>query len=278
MIKTSSPNTNDVTSPLKILIMGAPGARKTTLGLQFPNVHVLDCDRNMDGPLRFLRSGFKDPNLRVDIAAPAANLSFIYNPIRFNDDGSPRPIWECYDEVLDECKRMANDSKKQYANVKTLFLDSLSHVNEFIIRKVMKMKGSDMAFQTNWWTEFKSYAYSLLVANLEGTNKTILCSAHEIKLVEADKDKITQQRVLGYEPFFQGKVGDTIGAFFTDVWRLEGRPAAGGRVETILQTTRTNYCDTLKNSLGMPAEIIIDNGTNNYIGYKAIEPYLKGRI
>jgi hypothetical protein len=274
-LKTSTPENDFPPSPIKILIMGAPGARKTTLLLEFPGVHVLDCDRNLDGPKRFIRHGYQDPASGANVAPPNAALVFGYEPIRY-DNGEQRDIADCYDAVIDECNRIASD-RQAYNGVRCVGVDSLSHINEFILRKVMKMKGSTINFQTQWWTEFKSLAYQLLVSKLEKTGLPIICTAHEIKLVEADKDKITQQRVLGYEPFFQGKVGDTIGAFFTDVWRMEIRPSSAGRVDTILQTTRTNMCDYLKNSLGMPAEVKIDDGWK-HLGYSAIESYLKGRI
>ena len=78
--------------------------------------------------------------------------------------------------------------------------------------------------------------------------------------------------VEAYEPFFQGKVGEMIGAFFTDVWRLDIRPAPGNRTETILQADKTPRCTMLKNSLGLPPELDITKG------FIVLEPFLKGRV
>lgn len=245
---------------MKILLIGPPGSRKTTLGLQFPDVHVLDCDQNLDGPEHYLRS-IKHP------------LSYTYDSIRYDDDGKPVEIEECYNRVVDKLKLFTIDPT--YQKRRTVFLDSLSHVNEFIIRHVLKLqnkKSKSYEMEARDWSPFKSFAYILLVARLEETGKTVLCSCHEIKLVEPDKTNIMTQTVIGYEPFFQGKVGDTIGAFFTDVWRMEVRPGPGGTTETWLQTVKAPKCEVLKNSLGLPGELNITKG------FSVLEPYLKGRI
>src|SRR5437667_7387442 len=89
-MKTSSPQTPKSPSPLKILIMGPPGSRKTTLGLQFPDVHVLDCDNNLDGPERWLRSNGH------------ATLSYTHDSIRYDDEGKPLEIEDCYNRVIDK--------------------------------------------------------------------------------------------------------------------------------------------------------------------------------
>jgi AAA domain len=260
-MNTSTPEAPKDLTPLKILLIGPPGSRKTTLGLQFPDVLVEDCDRNLDGPERYIR---KHVNPK---------LSYSYDSIRYDDKKQPVPIEDCYNRLCDKL-RLVNKTP-EYAKIRTVFVDSLSHVNEFIIRDTLKAQGKtknvgDM--EARDWGPFKSRAYQLLVARLEETNRTILCSCHEIKLTESDKQNIMVQTVIGYEPFFQGKVGDTIGAFFTDVWRMDVQQAAGGKTKTILQTIRHPKCEHLKNSIGMPAELDITEG------YKVIEPYLNGSI
>lgn len=258
---TSSPEAPKKASPLKILLIGPPGARKTTLGIQFPGCHVMDCDRNLDGPENYLRKVAKVP------------LTYSYDPIRYDDKGSPIEIHDCYNRLCDKLRLVNSDPA--YARVRTVFVDSLSHVNEFIIRDTLKAQNKtknvgDM--EARDWGPFKSRAYQLLVARLEETGRTVLCSCHEIKLTEPDKQNIMTSTVIGYEPFFQGKVGDTIGAFFTDVWRLEVKPAAGGKTTTILQAQRALKCEHLKNSVGLPAELDIT------AGFSVLEPYLKDRI
>ena len=240
--------------------MGPPGSYKTTLGLQIPNLLVLDCDRNLVGPESYLRS-HSHPN-----------LSFAVEDIRYDEKGNQREIFNCYDQVCDVLGRMKPDvdSKGEYKQFKNIFIDSLSHVNEFIIRKVLKLRGKDV-MEPNNWTDFKSHAYSLLVAKMEGTGRNIICSAHELTLTKPSST-IMIQEIIGVEPFFQGKVGDMIGAFFTDVWRIDLRIGPANTRVPWLQTTRIPLCAHLKNSLNMPAEINIEKG------FAAIEPYTKGKL
>ncbi len=175
--------------------------------------------------------------------------------------------------VCDKLKLFTIDAV--YKARKTVFLDSLSHVNEFIIRHVLVLQGKktkSLEMEARDWSPFKSYAYLLLVARLEETQKTVLCSCHETKVYgKPTKEDMMNPPVDSYEPMFQGKVGDTIGAFFTDVWRLEVRQDIGC-YKTILQTQSHAKCHHLKNSLSMPPEVDITKGIS------ALDQYLKGRI
>lgn len=271
-MNTSTPEAPKTPSPLKILLMGKEGTRKTTLGLQFPELHVMDCDRNLDGPVRICLKGVTE-NGKIIVPPIKPDLSFTYDDIRKDDNGTENHIEECYNRLCDKLKLFCVD--EAYKKRKTVFVDSLSHVNEFIIRHVLhvqqKSKNTYLMEQRDW-SPFKSFAYQFLVARLEETGKTILCSCHELKLYENDPKNQSSKIVTGYEPMFQGAVGDSLGAFFTDVWRLEVKPAPGGKNETWLITDKIPKCDVLKNSLGMPKELNITTG------FSVLEPYLKGRI
>lgn len=267
-MKSSTPTSPKPPSPLKILLMGQAGSRKTWLGLQFPDVHVLDCDRNLDGPVQGLREGFKDASGKIITAPLLPNLSFTWDDIRVDDKGNMLDISECFDRVLDKLSLFRTD--EAYKARKTVFVDSLSHVNEFAIRKVLKLKAKQ-SMEMNLWTDFASAAYTLIVAKLEQTNKTILCSCHEERVTEADDKNLMKKVITEINPLFSGRVGDNLGAYFTDVWKLEKR-LMSGQVQLWLQTDRTPKCEHLKNSVGMPKELNITEG------FKVIEPYLKGRI
>lgn len=255
-MKLSTPTEPKPPSPLKLLLMGDPGARKTTLALQFPDVHVYDCDHNLDGAVRHLRS--VDPK-----------FSFTYDDMRASDSGEVLDISECYDRVIDKLTLAAKD--QDYQKRKVHVLDSLSHVNEFIIRKVMKLK-SKSSMEINLWTDFASLGYTLLVAKLDQLNRAVICTVHQEKVFTSDAQNIMLKQIKEVNPLFSGRIGDAIGAFFTDVWMLEKRPASAGKVELWLCADRSPKCAHLKNSVGLPNEINVTEG------FKVIEPYLKGRI
>ena len=252
----STPESPKKPSPLKLLLMGDSGARKTTFGMMFPDVHVDDCDHNLDGPLRYLTS--INPK-----------FSFTYDDMRADDEGRPLDISECYDRVIDKLTLAAKDPAYQKRRVH--MLDSLSHVNEFIIRKILKLK-SKPSMEINLWTDFASFGYTLLVAKLDQLNKPVICTVHQEKVMTSDTSNIMLKQIKEINPLFSGRVGDSIGAFFTDVWRLEKRLASAGKVELWLQTDRSPKCEHLKNSVGLPNEVDVTKG------FSVIEPYLKGRI
>ncbi len=268
-MKTSTPEQPKPPSPIKILLMGLPGSRKTTLMLQFPDIHVWNCDNNLDGPVLALTKGIKgvcDPIL--------PNLSFTYDNIRLDDNDKPLDISACFDRLCDKLTLAATDPV--YQRRKCFGLDSLSHVNEFIIRKVLKLRGKP-SMEINLWTDFASGAYTLIVAKLEQLNKPIICTCHEERLYESDKENIMKKQITEINPLFSGRVGDNIGAYFSDVWQLTKRPCQITKtnpsgIELWLLADRSAKCQHLKNSVGMPAEVNITTG------FKAIEPYLKGRL
>lgn len=261
-MNSSTPEKPKEKSPLKLLWMGPPGSRKTTLLMQFPGVHILDCDRNMDGPESYIRKSI-DPK-----------LSYTFDPIRQDDSGAEVETTDCFNRICDKLKLFKVD--EAYKARKVVGLDSLSHVNEFIIRHVLRMQNKTQRtgeMEARDWSPFKSAAYILLVNRLEETGKTVICTCHENKVYDAPtKDNMMNPTIKEYEPMFQGKIGESLGAFFTDVWRFEVRQAPGGKYETWIRTDKMPKCDMLKNSLNMPPEI------NVTAGYSAIEQYLKGRI
>lgn len=265
----SSPLTPKPPTPLKILLMGREGARKTTLALQFPDPHVLDCDQNLDGPVQTLTKGIIDIATKKVLLAPIKpDLAFTWDYIRKDDNGAMLDISECYDRVCDKLVLCRTD--KEYQKRKTIIVDSLSHVNEFIVRKVQKLKGKS-SMEMQLWSDFASAAYTVLVAKLDQIGRTTICICHQERITESDKNDMMKKTLTEINPLFSGRVGDSLGAFFTDVWNIELEKTPTG-VDCILQTQRTPKCRILKNSLGMPAELKINNG------FKDIEPYLKGRI
>lgn len=273
-MKTSSPTSLKPPTPLKILLMGREGTRKTTLCLQFPSVYILDCDRNLDGPELMLRKGLKDTAGKQLVPPIKPDLSYLYESIRYDDAGISLDVEECYNRICDKLKAFKSDPIAK--DVKTVVVDSLSHVNEFIIRHTLKMQGKlkkTYEMEARDWSPFKSFAYTLLVGRLEEINRTVICTCHEQKVYgPPSQTNLMQPEIIEYEPFFQGKMGEMLGAFFTDVWRTELRNAPGGKTEMYLQVTKTPKSPNLKNSVGMPPEINITDG------FKCIEPYLKGRI
>lgn len=256
-MKTSTPAQPKLPSPMSILLIGPPGGGKSTLAMQFPNVLIMDCDENLDGPELINRK-------------LTPSLSWSYESIRTDDSGKPLPVETCYDRLVTALSTAAN-----YSQIKTIAVDGLTHVNEFIIRKVLSEQGNKQVMEPHYWTPFKSKTYNLLVAKLRGAGKTTICTCHESILTEIDDKKIGKETIIGYRPAYQGAIVDYFGGFFTDMWRCYSQGAPGNKQEFVLTVSRTAKSDFLKNSLGLSGEIVIKSGERMF---DKIASAMKGRI
>lgn len=252
--------------------MGDPGARKTTLLLRlFPNLHIFDCDHNLGGPEKICREGLSEGG-KIVVPPLKKDLSYSYDDCRMGEDNKPLEIDGCFDRTTDLLKRAS--TMPEYQPIKNFGLDSLSHVNEFIVRKVLKLKGKQQ-IDVQIWSDFATQAYTLLVARLDALllqGKNVICTCHQEKISQPDATNIMMKKIVEVNPLFSGRVGDSIGAFFTDVWRIVKKPGVGGKAESFIETDVSPLCSHLKNSLGLPAEVNITKDLS------ILETYLKGRI
>lgn len=238
-MKLSTPSAPKPREPLSILLLGPPGSRKTTLAMQFPRPYFIDCDGNLDGPERYLRAnGFPQ-------------LEYGYDSVNFTDDGKEVAVEKKYDR-LEQLLRSART-----ADCQTVIVDSMTMVNEFIIRKVLDEQ-KQPAMRPIDWQPLKSFYWKLLVSGIRGMGKTTIVTCHEIILTEPDPKAVMKENIVGYKPSVQGGIADYFGAFFTDIFRcvIETEATTKGPVtKSKLYTCKTTKSPDLKNSLGLPAVI-----------------------
>ena len=204
----------------------------------------------MDGPERFVRSKFKQ-------------LSYGYVQITYDDNGEPYPVEQCFDRLMDQISLL-----RQEVAIRTVVVDGLTMVNEFIIQKILKTKAVT-EMEARHWQPFKSHMIALLAGRLRSLGKTIVCTCHETILEKPDQKNIMNPIVVGYRPSVQGGIIDYFGGFFTDVWRCTCLAAPAGKSEFKIQTVRDSQSD-LKNSMGMPTEILVKEGE---LAWLKLEPF-----
>lgn len=248
----STPTSPKPREPLSILLLGAPGSRKTTFALQFPQVYVIDTDGNLAGPETTIRHGIKDIKTGKLLVPPIdPNLTYGWDSANFTSVGETKlevPMADRYDRV----KSLLTASRN--LDCQTVFVDSFTMIDHFIITKILKAQSRD-ELKPNDYQVVKSNYWELLT-KLKGTGKVFIATCHEIPMYEPSPSNMMKEVLVGYEPSLSGKVRHFLGAFFTDIWRCavetEATPA-GNVTKAKLYTSKTPKSPDLKNSLGLPA-------------------------
>jgi hypothetical protein len=191
--------------PQSFLLIGPPGSGKTVVSLQLPKPFILDCDGNLNGPVRYLKSANKLP------------AKWFYDtPFRDGDKPVPRELqWERVQSLLLE----ACNSPE----VETIVISSLSSLVELAYIQTYKMtnqrlgdykKTIDPKFEFAQWGAFGSIMRQTIFW-LKSSGKRLCVEAH----MTVDKEELTG--VLTNFIAIPGNIKHILSGWFEEVWLLD---------------------------------------------------------
>lgn len=215
-----------------LLLIGAPKSGKTSLALQFPGPYIADCDNNIAGPFSFLQRQSLKPE-------------FYYDVIDLEGDKQVEPSkrWT----RLTECLKKAAQEPK----VQTIIVDSLTKVSDYLIDHITSSERvSNMRIQD--WLSYQNLMKKLIVFLRGLPGKNLIICAHE----NVEKDEL--DGTLKYFVALPSSLKNTIGGLFTDVWRAEYQPGAGGKEGSYTIRASASARMSLGNSLGLPPTFNMD--------------------
>lgn len=199
--------TAKITTPKSLILAGEPGSGKTTLALQFPKLAVLDCDINLDGSVKYLRSINKFTD-------------FAYGCPLIDDLGAPVPRLKQYDRAAKLLGQFANDP-----NIETIFVDSATTFIDMLITKIkqkQKRAVTDLNYNSIEFDDplaIQDYGVLFnelkkIIFTLKASGKTIIFAVH----IKTEKDALTQ--ALHKALAIPGQSGDMIAGWFAEVWKI----------------------------------------------------------
>ncbi len=197
-------DTMKIELPKSMLLLGAPGAGKTTLAMRLGRAYILDCDNNLSGPRRYLESIGKAPQ-------------FLYDRLDQDDDGKPVPRELQYKHAM-KCLLAAATSP----DVDIIIIDSLTSFIEAAFTQVLlitekvpekSLEKVDPKFEFSQWAAFGSLMKKFIFW-LKSSDKTIIFTGH----VTVDKDEL-ENKLLSFINI-PGALKHTISGWFQEVWEL----------------------------------------------------------
>lgn len=187
---------SSITSPpppdTAILIIGDPGARKTTLALHAPAPYIFDMDHNSASPGK-------------QVGRP-----YMYDFAGIDDDGKEVPMRSRYARMV-TCINVAAQSPE----VRTIILDSFTSLIDIIIEEVRrqdpKISNPLAPLRIQDWGTF-AHLFKHIITTLRTSGKYLICTAHQkLEMEEATKS-------WKYFLNVPGQSATNISGLFTDVW------------------------------------------------------------
>lgn len=224
---------------MALLLIGAPGAGKTNVAMEFPRPYFID---------------WGDANLKSAVERHPGK-EFFWDRVDQDDSGKEVPHAERWNRASELLKKNGPDPK-----VGTIVDDSLSMMQVALCDHVIAkgsaaenplVVGGVKVMSRSLWSAFADLLRKRVIqARSYGKPYILIC--HE----KIDADDMTAVKI--YRPALSGQLGDTIASLFSDYWSCETDPNAAKKdyptgVRYFVRTIPNNRIK-LKCSCGLDGE------------------------
>lgn len=222
------------TTGLAFLFQAPPKSGKTTLALQFPNPWAADCEGNLDGPLRWIKSTMPEHYKTIKL-----------DHVNTLDNGDLVPDENRWARMVHLTNLAVQDK-----SIQTIIVDNAGAIGRYLEDLILfkKPEGSEKNKMTisDWqpWRNLMSkFVTDVRAKMLNG--RMFIMTSHE----ETVEDKVSG--IIHYRTNIPSKLADNFGGLFSEVWRMEVNENAGQREFTI-DAMKSIRQPQLGTSLGVP--------------------------
>lgn len=226
------------TTAQAILSVGDPGSGKSRLGFALPRPGILDCGNNLASAIRV-----------------SAGKPFIVSQPFCTDDGKEVPEVERWTRAVSETKLMlASPSTESF------FLDDLSNLCRWgLVYCEAELVKAGINVKKEYLAKYQSFIPLLtnFMTMIRIPKKLVMVSVHQTM----EKDELSG--TIRYELDIPGRLKNTLGGQFTDVWGTSSVPDPGSKVgaKYYIRTKPSGYHVNLKTSLDLEPSIDITGKT-----------------
>lgn len=225
-----SGNTYASKQSFALLLVGEPKSGKTNVAYAFPDLWILDCDRNLKRA-----------------ATVVKDKVWFYDDPYIDDKGLEIPDHARWNNAMAQVKIAAKAPE-----VKTIVIDGLGALADMliahIIEEVRRNEPNSKADGKLRIQDYQPLALLLtkLIMGLRNSGKLIVFTSHQ----KVDKDEHTGK--TRYELNMPGKLANSFGGLFSDVWATTAENAGLGKYKYLIHTRPSGLHMTLGTSLDLP--------------------------
>lgn len=222
-----------------ILCVGDPGTGKSNLALSLPDPGIMDCGGNLGSAVRRAR----DKKFFVSEG--------------FRDDTTDKEVPE-----VDRWNHVVRETKALLANpeTKSFVLDDLSNLCRWgLIHTENELLKAGVNIKKEYLAKYQSFIPLLTnyITAIRIPRKTVMVTVHQI----CEKEELTGR--IMYKLDIPGRLADTLGGQFTDVWGTASVADPGSKIgaKYFIRTKPTGFHINLKTSLDLEPSIDVTGKT-----------------